>query len=159
MKFLAMIAATLITTSAFADEEFISPKKMWAPRQYDALLKFKKDDIAHYCQLVDDHYHDGKKCEEIAKKTSYILPDCKDKDMAIYCFTTFMASFASNTPKSKLVSMALALLTNYGIQIMGQWEIIIENLHKAQYHYEMSDFYYHVLCVHGCEEYYDSGNW
>lgn len=159
MKLMALAISLAITASAGAFEQGYIPGITMEGAWYESDYEPPRETVNKWCKLCDDHYTKAIEAEKKAKETSMLLPQGTNRDMANYCFTTFMASFARGTPREKIIGMAIVLLTNYGLQMMDQWQSIIENMHAAKYHYEMKTWYYGLLEYYGYEYVFDNGQW
>jgi hypothetical protein len=91
------------------------------------------------------HEKQGMKCYEVAKSRCWYLPKPSDKEMAEGCFITAMSMVAGSDPRSKIVAATITSLTQMGIAMMDEWNLIQHNLYWANYHFELCDFYANLL--------------
>lgn len=80
-----------------------------------------------------------------AEESCWYLPEVSDSDKAKYCFTSAMAMAAPGTPMSKIIGVILVGLTNYGLDVLEGTEETEKWLMKAEYHFEMKEFFEGVL--------------
>lgn len=55
------------------------------------------------------------------------------------------AAVTPGTAQSKMIGVIIITMVNYGLDCMNEWEELHTFLHSAQYHYEMVEWYEHLL--------------
>lgn len=111
--------------------------------RYQAPLNY--DQREYFIRQVDHHERMGQHYYKKAEDSCMFLPALPDRDKARYCFTSAMAMAAPGTPMSKIISAILVALTQYGLDCLEQTEITENWLLKAEYHFEMKEFFEGVL--------------
>lgn len=94
---------------------------------------------------INHHEREAKAYLKKAEQTCWYFPTLDDQEKARYCFTSAMAMAAPGTPWSKIIAAVLVGITNYGLDVLEQSELTEEYLRKAEYHFEMKEFFEGVL--------------
>lgn len=100
---------------------------------------------AHYTALRDDHKLEADYALKAAKNKIWFLPDLEERDPMKYCWQAAGAAALPGTPMSKLCSIIILTLLQYGQDCSSEWQYISYQLHSAEYNYEMYEFYDEIL--------------
>lgn len=92
-------------------------------------------------------YHTNKAYEDYiaAKDKCWWLPDLRKRDLVRRGWLTLMAGIYPATPLYRVIASIIAMLTQYGVDCMDEWDAINDLLESAQYNSEMAKVYQDLL--------------
>ncbi len=103
------------------------------------------DDCKTNADKVQFHKENGHRCYDDAKERCWWLPYIEDRSKARYCFTSLGILASPGDPKSKIIITVISALIQYGIDANEEWSYIDNKLYWSQYHFEMMEFYEHLI--------------
>ena len=124
------------------DEDYFEPIG-WEYFDRDVVLTPQQR--AEFVEKMNFHEANAKRTYEDAKARCWWLPNVTDRANARHCFGVLMLSFTASNPQSKAIIMLLAALERYGAAVMDEWDYIENKLNWSKFHYEMKEFYEHIL--------------
>lgn len=145
LVFFLIVTGVLYTTNIFCEQ---APS---AKTEIKSLLHLFNDDaltsdqISFYRDKIEFHRQNAERTYNDAKEACWWLPNFDDRKKARYCFASAMAVVGSSSPMSKVIAYILYTLGEYGFACLDEWDYINNKLHWSQYHYEMKEFYEHIL--------------
>jgi len=80
-----------------------------------------------------------------AKDKCWYLPRVSDRDKARHCFTAVCSALSASSLSGRVIASLSALLINFGLDALDEWDYISEKLHWSQYHFEQCEFYQSLL--------------
>lgn len=87
----------------------------------------------------------GKKLYKRAQCIVWYLPNTDDSELAKSAFITAMSGIPNASVTGKICTMTLTYLTQYGLDCMEKYKLVNNYLHRAEYHFEMHEFYEQVM--------------
>ena len=124
------------------DEDYFEPIG-W--EQFDRTAELTAAQRAEFVEKINFHEANAKRTYQDAKNRCWWLPDMTDRVNARHCFSILMVSFTVSNPQSKAVILLIAALEKYGLAVMDEWDYIETKLNWSKYHWEMKEFYEHIL--------------
>ena len=143
---LLLVMGVLYTMKANADEPIYYSKDY---EEYDDSID-PEDDMWIKWMMHGVH---GKELFWRAQCITWYMPITDDTTMARNAFVTAMAGLPSYDINSKICSMVLAYLTQYGLDAMEKYKVVNNYLNRARYHFEMYDFYEYIMENEGPKSY------
>lgn len=98
------------------------------------------DKCTTFLDKRDFHKKNADRCFNEAKNMCWYLP-AGMRDKSFYAFSNMAVLASPGTPYSKLVTVLVNTLMQYGADCVEDWNNITTKLNWAQYHYEMQEFY------------------
>lgn len=98
-----------------------------------------------YEQKKAHHQKQANMCLDKAREICWYLPNMTDQRKADYCWAAAGAAATPGGPQSKMVGVIIITMINYGLDCMNEWRELHEFLHSAQHHYELAEWYEHLL--------------
>lgn len=98
-----------------------------------------------YLVKMKHHRQEGERCYQEAKDRCWYLPNIDTRKQAQHCIIQAGILAVPADPRSKIIAAIVNSLVQYGIECCEEWEYINNKFYWAQYHYEMAEFYEHIL--------------
>lgn len=98
-----------------------------------------------YLVKMKHHREEGEKCFKDAKDRCWFLPNIEERKKAQYAITNAGIMIAPADPRSKFIAAVVNTLVQYGLDCNDEWHYINNKLYWAEYHFEMAEFYAHLL--------------
>lgn len=112
---------------------------------FDQYMVLTPGQAREYREKKNYHQNQGIEAYEKAHEKFWWLPRISDRAMARSCFTTVMTTVTASTPQSQIMAALVNIMVTYGLAAMDEWDYINHNLKKAEYNFEMMEFYNDVL--------------
>lgn len=91
------------------------------------------------------HKECAKECYQNAKESCCLMPTLDHQEKANYCFRAGMALLTPATPPVRIFAAIMTFATEYGIDVMAEWNRIQNYLNRGMFHAEMMEFYNEIL--------------
>jgi len=80
-----------------------------------------------------------------ARADGFWIPQITCREAADAAWKAALSQCAGGTPQSKLCRVIIVLLAQAGINCYDAWKKVTDDLQRAEYHYELYEWYDHVL--------------
>lgn len=91
------------------------------------------------------HKECAKECYQNAKDSCCLMPTLDHQEKADYCFRAGMALLTPSTAPIRIFAAIMTFATEYGIDVMAEWNRAQNYLNQGMFHAEMMEFYNEVL--------------
>jgi len=94
---------------------------------------------------IREHKKEGKRHFKIAEETIPIFPSQDDQDLIEHFFTTAIVACTQGTCWSVCVASISTSCIKYSLDVYKEWKKLGKHLKMSQHHFEMMEWYQHVL--------------
>src|SRR5574338_60665 len=128
-----------------AEWEDLTPETQECIELFYNCKQLRPNEERYYIKKKEEHYQLAIKYSEQVFMACWYCPNINNQEKARMCYNSVWAMLGSSTPQLKLIMSVGSLLMQYGLECMREWNFIQDNLHNAQHHFEMYEFYTDVL--------------
>lgn len=146
--FIFLMAGLFYAKKAYAFEEelmFYTYEKAFQDMEIHQFQALSYDDCQTYEEKYKFHKENAERCFSDAKNKCWYIPNIADRDKARYCLTNLGAWASATDLRSKIITVIVTTLVQYGLDCCDEWNYIKDKLHWSKYHYEMMEFYEGVI--------------
>ncbi len=135
----------LRSVHAFGEEYEYTEESLIEIHNFYTRKALKYSEYNYYIKERDYHYKKGVYHYDQAYMACWYCPRINDQEKARMCLVSSVSVVGCATASLQLVAIVTSFSLQYGLECMREWNFIKKNLHEAQHHFEMYEFYLDVL--------------